>query len=238
MDLNKRQQIQRDCFEKEAKDYNATRTNHCHYKKIELIAGYLNIQPGETVLEVGVGTGVHAKRLLEKYAPPDIYFIGCDLSPAMVEETRKKLKSFPNVRLFSAPGESLPLENSSVDKAYISGSLHHFDNKRKGLEELVRVVKSGGLIVISEPNIFNPINFVLTLLKFKTERGQFQTRSHALQRLFSGLPVRIIDQKLFNFTPPFLKAASQIFDKIDSLMENVPVLRIIGSMNIIVVKRL
>lgn len=238
MDLNKQQQNQRDYFEKEARDYDAKRINRCHNKKIALIAGYLNLRPGETVLEVGVGSGVHAKRFLEKYAPRDTYFIGCDLSPAMVEETRKKLTLFPNVRLFSSPGESLPLENSSVDKAYISGSLHHFDNKRRGVEELVRVVKSGGLIAISEPNIFNPFNLWRGITEFKVESGVFFTHPKALKKLFSGLPVEIIDQKLFNFTPPFPKSFSKIFDKIDSLMENIPILRIIGSMNIITVKRL
>ena len=100
MDLSKQQQIQKNYFEKEANNYDVKRINRCHKKKIALIAEYLNIRPHEVVLEVGVGTGVHAKWLLENYAPRDAFFIGCDLSSAMVEETRKKLSAFTNVRLF------------------------------------------------------------------------------------------------------------------------------------------
>lgn len=240
MEIEKKRKIQLEFYCSIAKNFNAKyhRENRCHRKKIELISESLKIKPDETVLESGMGTGIHAKWLLEMHKTKGIKFIGCDLSPEMIKEAHQRLLNFPEITLFVAPGESLPISNAYVDKAYISGSLHHFADRRKGIEELVRVVRPGGIIAISEPNIVNPLNLILTLLNFRIERGQFHTHPGALRRLFSGLPVEIMSHKLFNFTPPFPKFTGNLFNKIDDFFSSFPLICRIASMNIIVVKRI
>lgn len=238
MQIRKQKQVQLEYYRRAAADFDGTRVNRCHRRKIELISGFLNIWPGETVLEVGIGTGIHAKWLLEMNAGKNINFLGCDLSPEMLKKASNKIGSFPGVKLFNCQAENLPLASQSVNKAYISGSLHHFGDPRKSIEELIRVVAPGGIIVISEPNIFNPLNFILVLINIKTEAGQFHTYPGGLRRIFRDLPVKIIKQKLFNATPPFPLWTSNIFDKIDKLIEALPIVRNLCSMNLIVVKRI
>lgn len=240
MDEAKQRERQLDHYKKTAEifDVKERRADRCHRNKIILISQALNLKPDEVVLEVGVGTGIHARWLLEAHDSFPISFIGCDLSPEMIGQAKKRLDGLPNVSLLVAAGENLPLADASVDKAYISGSLHHFGNFKKGVKELVRVVKPGGVIAISEPNIFCPLNFVMSLALFGTESGMFLSHPGAIRRLFLGLPVEMMHRKIFNFTPSFPESAGHIFDKIDRFMNTIPLIRYLGSMSITVVKRL
>lgn len=48
--------------------------------------------------------------------------------------------------------ENMPFVDGDFDAIFILGALHHIDDKKAALEECVRVLKSGGIIYIFEPN--------------------------------------------------------------------------------------
>ena len=97
---------------------------------------------GKTVIDVGCGNG----RIGRLIAPLCADYTGCDLSES-VYAFPSYLES-ENITLVRASGTNLPVSDSVADVSICWGVLHHMDEPMKGLEELLRVTKSGGEILI------------------------------------------------------------------------------------------
>jgi ubiquinone/menaquinone biosynthesis C-methylase UbiE len=96
------------------------------------------------VLDVAGGTGFSAEFL---EICPDRY-VCVDLSSRGLEIAREKNRGF----LVQGDAARLPLRSSSVDNVLCSWSLEHFPNPEEILEEMIRVVRPGGKIIIWGPN--------------------------------------------------------------------------------------
>lgn len=107
----------------------------------------LRLGPGERVLEVGCGTGNlwrdNADRL-----PPGVSLVLTDLSPGMLEESRRRLAGrLPRLELQIADVQSLPFADASFDLALASHMLYHVPDRARALAELARVLRPGGRLV-------------------------------------------------------------------------------------------
>jgi ubiquinone/menaquinone biosynthesis C-methylase UbiE len=56
----------------------------------------------------------------------------------------------PSALIHVASAESIPIENSSIDLAVSSISLHHWDDPLQGLQEIVRVLRPGGCLCLTD----------------------------------------------------------------------------------------
>ena len=101
-----------------------------------------NYFSGKTVVDVGCGNG----RIGRLVAPLCEDYTGCDLSESVY--------AFPsyleteNITLVRASGTNLPISDQMADISICWGVLHHMDDPMKGLDELFRVTKKGGEILI------------------------------------------------------------------------------------------
>jgi SAM-dependent methyltransferase len=107
----------------------------------------LRLVAGERVLEVGCGTGNlwrdNADRL-----PPSVSLVLTDLSPGMLEESRRRLAGrLPSLELQVADVQSLPFADASFDLALASHMLYHVPDRARALAELARVLRPGGRLV-------------------------------------------------------------------------------------------
>ena len=95
----------------------------------------------KSCLDVGTGDGVHLSELRE--AAPQIARAGLDISePGLLSAARQA----PGSLLMLADAETIPLEDASVDAAFAYGVLGYLANPWRGLSEMVRVTRPGGLI--------------------------------------------------------------------------------------------
>ena len=103
-------------------------------------------QPGESVLDVGCGTGSLAIALkAEVGASSEV--TGIDASPEMIEQARRKAtRAGVDAGFEVAPIEGLSFPDARFDLVVSSFMLHHLPDgvKRKGLAEVRRVLKPGG----------------------------------------------------------------------------------------------
>ena len=103
---------------------------------------------GETVLDVGCGTGTLAVAIEAKVAPGEVH--GIDASPQMIAVADgKAAKANLGIDFQVALIEALPFPDGSFDLVTSSLMLHHLpdDLKRAGLAEIRRVLKPDGRFV-------------------------------------------------------------------------------------------
>jgi len=98
------------------------------------------------VADVGSGTGFIAAGL----APlvKRVYVV--DGSAAMLAVAKKNLGEFSNVEYHEADGSSLPFPAESLDAVFANMYLHHTPDPLAALREMVRVLRPGGRLVITD----------------------------------------------------------------------------------------
>lgn len=106
---------------------------------------HLGIAPTDTVLEVGIGTGLN----LPLY-PPAVRLVGIDLSQEMLDKAVERVQNLamPNITLKVMDATSLDLGDNEFDKAVATYTISAVPDPVAVLREMRRVVKPGGSIVI------------------------------------------------------------------------------------------
>lgn len=98
------------------------------------------------ILEVGIGTGSNIK-----YYPNGIHLTGIDFSPGMLKYARREAKnvSFP-IRLIEMDAQKMKFENITFDFVVATCVYCSVPNPIKGMEEMKRVCKPNGRILLLE----------------------------------------------------------------------------------------
>ena len=101
------------------------------------------------LLDVGCGGGQVAIALAGKH--PRLRITGLDISPEQIERAQKRAASLED-RLDFVRGSALdlPFEDESFDGVLSVASLKHWPDQSKGLAECIRVLRSGGALVVIE----------------------------------------------------------------------------------------
>lgn len=102
------------------------------------------ISPGDRVLECACGTGL----LTTAMAPRCASLLATDFSPKMLEKAAAKCQAFPHVTF--QPGNILDIDqpDQSFDVVVAANVIHLLDDPHRALQELCRVCRTGGLVVI------------------------------------------------------------------------------------------
>ena len=109
-----------------------------------------HLAPGESVLEVGCGTGEVALRAKARVGPSGSV-AGIDPSPEMIAEARRKAaRSKLDIDYRVATVEALPFADATFDVVLSSLMMHHLpeDLKPRALAEIRRVLKPGGRLLV------------------------------------------------------------------------------------------
>jgi SAM-dependent methyltransferase len=110
----------------------------------------LALAPGQLVLEVGVGTGDFAREVAAVVVPTGSV-TGIDLSATMVA-TATERSAGADLPLTFQVGDvhQLDFPDYSFDRAYAASVFQHVDDPVRALQEMVRVTRPGGRIVVSQ----------------------------------------------------------------------------------------
>lgn len=113
---------------------------------IKLVIRYLN---RGNILDLGCGTGQSSYYL----ARAGFNVTGFDFSSRFINYAKEKYK---NIEFRQGDIEKSQLLDNNFDAAVAYNVLEHLANPEKGLREMARVVKGGGLIIIQSPNLLSP----------------------------------------------------------------------------------
>ena len=188
------------------------------------------------VLELGCGTGAFTKPLLE--IMPKLRLVGIDVSSKTIEHIEKRMAEYPNVKFEVADSTQLLYGDATFDAVVGNSVLHHVPIDTT-ISEMHRVLKPGGIIWFSEPNMMNPqialeknIRFIGEWLQNSPDETAFfrwrlarHLREVGFEKvavlpfdfLHPGMPVRLIDS----------------LNKIGQILERTPIIKeIAGSLRV------
>ncbi len=124
--------------------------------KLKVLAERLRIEPGATLLDVGSGTGIFLPLLLTKIGDQGV-LVAIDYAEEMIKRVRVK---DVNGRICYLQGDvaSLPFGSELFDACVCYSSFPHFQDKPKALQEMNRVLKEGGRLIICHTSNRDEIN--------------------------------------------------------------------------------
>jgi len=119
---------------------------------------FKEIKKRDVVLDIACGAGLDFY-IASTFVGPDGKVIGIDFSNKMVEKAKSNMKKLnvTNVEVKKAPSDNIPLEDESVDLVTSNGIYNLSPNKEAVLKESYRVLKSKGIIALSEIVLKKPL---------------------------------------------------------------------------------
>lgn len=117
------------------------------YKKD--IISHLPLKAGDQVADIGAGTGQFEKLLSEKVGPLGKIF-AIEVAPSFIPymKDRFQKEGLKNVEVVKGEADKTTLKESSVNLALIVDSYHHFDHPVKMVQDIHKILKGQGHLVI------------------------------------------------------------------------------------------
>ncbi len=204
-------------------------------RRVEMLTSH--ITPQMQVLELGCGTGYFTKEMVAIGAT----ITAIDISPDLLTVAQNSIQS-ENVDFKEENAYKMTFPIASFDTVVGSSVLHHLDIE-KALFEIHRVLKLGGKMVFTEPNMMNPqiaLQKNIPWLKRKLGDSPDETAFFrwSLMKMLSRVGFQNIEIKPFDFLHPAIPySAIASVSSIGNFMERIPIMKeIAGSLYITAIK--
>ena len=193
------------------------------YKRVEI----KNLFSNKKILDLGCGIGAEPI-VLSKFAK---LVVGVDI----IEHKEWEIFKSRKIKFQKASSTKLPFKDNAFDGVYLKDLLHHIKGINKTFEEIKRVTKANGDIVIVEANRYNPIFYVyVTTLK---------GHDHFTQNEFKDLIKNNFPNSKFIYLeayPPFRfpMKVYKFIQKIEKKINRIHFLRSIFCYNVAIIKNI
>ncbi|MBL9082057.1 MAG: class I SAM-dependent methyltransferase [Planctomycetales bacterium] len=113
------------------------------------IVGACELKPGQTVADVGAGTGLFTDLFAEAVGTKG-RVIAVDISQKFVDHIREKARAQGrlNIDALLCSADSVELPPESIDVAFICDTYHHFEFPFATMKSLAKAMKPGGVLVV------------------------------------------------------------------------------------------
>lgn len=102
--------------------------------------------PEMEVADIGAGSGFLSSLLATKVSMVNLV----DASEEMLAQAKKNLADYPKAQFHLAEGREIPLPDNSQDAVFANMYLHHAPDPLAAIKEMVRILKPGGRLIISD----------------------------------------------------------------------------------------
>lgn len=198
------------------------RSNHTFTKRRDTIMALGKGLSGD-ILDIGCGYGFRTVGLSEKVRGN---VVGVDLDPERIREANLYAREnrLDNCRFEVMDAESLDFGDNRFDVVVADEMIHHVGNLDRVVNEMHRVLKKGGIALISDHNRLSLASELVRWIKFGKNREKLfsvrEVKSRFQQCGFTDIVYRHI-----LFTPPFYNLPTPLLHlsyRIEAVMEQTP----------------
>lgn len=104
------------------------------------------VKTGALAADIGAGTGFLTEGLVAK----GCRVIAVDRSESMLNHMKLRFGSYKEIEYRPGESEALPIEDEAVDYVFANMYLHHVESPVKAIDEMVRILKPGGKLVLTD----------------------------------------------------------------------------------------
>jgi ubiquinone/menaquinone biosynthesis C-methylase UbiE len=191
-------------------------------RRVKMLCSVIN--NNDVVLEVGCGTGYFTKELVKTKA----LITAIDISTDLINEAINTIKE-PNVNFLIENAYQMTFTDNSFDRVVGSSVLHHLDVD-KAIAEIYRVLKPGGKISFTEPNMMNPqiaLQKNIPYIKRKLGDSPDETAFYrwVIKKKLLNAGFKLIEIKPFDFLHPQTpKSLVKSVNKFSRVLEKTPII--------------
>lgn len=140
------------------------------------------------VLDVGCGTGRLLRSAEERF--PNAALEGVDAAIEMVKYAQAVNPARSRIRFQRATAEKLPFSAGQFDLLFSTMTFHHWDDQRRGVAEVARVLTPGGRWLLADFVAAGPMRYVRRLLRLR----QFPERAE-LDAMLQAAGLRVLAER-------------------------------------------
>ena len=122
---------------------------HLQYKKRDLVLTY--VKPGRALIDIGCGTGEFVCKLKDRFEE----LVGIDPDPFAIEFSRNRLGEEKKIAFYQQELGSLGFPTEHFDVCLCLDVLEHIQDLNPLLDEIRRILKPGGEMIVSVPNWYD-----------------------------------------------------------------------------------
>ena len=138
-------------FDEIADKWDNIRTEFFNEAVREKALSIAKVEKGKVAADIGAGSGFITEALINR----KMKVISVDQSGEMLEVMKRKFSGYPDIDFRIGTDKRLPLKNAEADYVFANMYLHHADNPPDAIKEMVRILKKGGKIVITDADKHN-----------------------------------------------------------------------------------
>ncbi len=194
-------------------------------RRAELIMRGASLAPNRRALEIGCGTGLFT----EMFASTGVDLIAVDISGDLLEKAKERKVPAGKVQFLEKRFEDCELDGP-FDAIIGSSVLHHLDVE-VALRKIFHLLKPGGVMSFSEPNMLNPQIMLQKNIRWIGERLGDSPDEQAfmrwqLRRLLRQCGFEKIEIKLFDWLHPLTpERLIPLVSKVGGWLEKMPLIR-------------
>ena len=224
-----------DHFEKVAQAYDSVFKPHIfdHYARRRLRLFESLCPERGRILDYGCGTGVLGQRLIDR----GFEVFGTEYSPNMFKKALER-----GLQGALLKDTRIPFGDDQFDLVYCVAVFHHLETReavRRAIQEMVRVAKPGGAVVIWDHNPLNPF-WPILMKRWPQDHGD--ERLVPLEEILDGLrgePVGNIRHFRSGWTPEFVPALGMpLMNAVEWILEHSPVIKRYSAHNVVSARKL
>lgn len=208
-------------------------------ERLQFIRDYIGLRKGLKVLELGPGTGVYSRKI----ARLGIELTAIDISRDLCEKAKAlALAEELNIHFRIDDAMNMSSSDEMFDAVVGVSVLHHLAID-KAVREIYRVLKKGGRIAFSEPNMLNPqiaiersTPFTRKIFRNSADETAFVRWTLKSKLLACGFRNVVVEP--FDFLHPMaVPSMVPVLRRLGKILERIPVVReIAGSLKIMAEK--
>ncbi len=162
-------------------------TAYTYHKMKRIVQEFIGdgLQRGARVLDIGCGRGHDLLRTAERYRALNLKLYGAEVVPEDVRVAAQRVAEHPerpNVSLLMSVAERLPFRSGQFDGVICSEVVEHLPDPDAALREIARVLKAGGTLALTTPNIGNKLHRMRRFLPggMKAKADEWREMQHRI----------------------------------------------------------